>query len=111
MKTTLTLFLAPLIVIAQLVAAPGSAMAQTDDVARPQTTARATLHVDGMVGEACPVLITSALKRVDGIHHVEASYATHSASVEYDANRIGLDQIRDTIRSRAGFETEVAVER
>ena len=61
-----------------------------------------------MIGDSCPVLITSALKRVDGVHHVEASYATHSATVEYDPQRVSLDQIRGTIRRQAGFDTTLA---
>ena len=105
---TIQILVAQLIVVAQLFAAPGTALARAGDEIRPDTTARAILHVDGMVGESCPVLITSALKRVKGIRHVEASYASHSATVEYDAGLVSLDQIRETIRRKSGFETEIA---
>lgn len=104
MQTVLAQILRQLIIVAQLIAAPASVMAQSG----PDTTARATLHVDGMVGEHCPVPIVSALKRIDGVHRAEASYATHSARVEYDPDRGSLAQIREAIRRWAGFETQIA---
>ncbi|MCB1906330.1 MAG: heavy-metal-associated domain-containing protein [Rhodocyclaceae bacterium] len=96
---------ATILSLAQLFAAPGAAIAEAP---APATVVRHTLHVEGMVGDSCPVLITAALRHVDGIHHVEASYATRSATVEYDPGRIGLQRIRRTILRQAGFETTVA---
>lgn len=108
MKSGLKLLIAHLIVLAQLFAAPGTVLAQGSGAPHPQTTARATLAVKGMVGETCPVLIESALKRIDGVRHVEASYAEHQATVDYDPQRVSLGQIRTTIRQDAGFDTEPA---
>jgi len=108
MKTLLKLLIAQLIVFAQLFAAPGTVLAQGDGAPHPDTTARATLAVKGMIGDACPVLIESALRRVIGVRHVEASYAEHKATVDYDPQRVSLDQIRTTIRHNAGFDTEPA---
>ena len=105
MKSTKLRIAASIVVLAQLLAAPAAVMA---DSIRPAAIARNTLHVAGMIGDSCPVLITSALKRVDGVHHVEASYATHSATVEYDPQRVSLDQIRGTIRRQAGIDTTLA---
>jgi copper chaperone CopZ len=107
MKSTLIFFLTKMIVLAQLVAAPGAVLAEAAGEIRPAVTARSTLQVEGMVGEACPVLITSALGRVEGVRHVEASYDTHSATVDYDAAQVSLEQIRDTILRQAGFRTRV----
>ncbi len=107
MRKAAILLIAQLVVIAHLAAAPGRALAGGGEV--PQSaTAHATLNVDGMVSESCPVLLTSALKRVDGVHHVEASYASHSATVEYDPQRVSLDEIRRTIKRQAGFDTAIA---
>jgi len=106
MRTATLLLIAQLVVAVQLVAAPGTVLAA--DAIQPATTARATLNVDGMVSESCPVLLTAALKRVDGVHHVEASYASHSATVEFDPQRISLDDIRRTIKRQAGFDTAIA---
>jgi len=108
MRNATILLIARLVVIAQLFAAPGRALAGSADAPQPDTTARAMLNVEGMVSESCPVLLTSALKRVEGVRHVEASYATHSATVEYDPQRISLDDIRRTIKSRVGFDTVIA---
>lgn len=108
MKSAILRVVTLLLILVQLAAAPGTVLAQAGGDPRPDTTARATLHVNGMVGESCPVLITSALKRVAGVRHVEASYATRSASIEYEPGRISLAQIRAAIRDRAGFETEPA---
>jgi copper chaperone CopZ len=108
MKSELKLLIAQLIVLAQLFAAPGTVLAQGSGAPQPDTTTRATLQVRGMIGETCPVLIESALKRLDGVRHVQASYAEHSATIDYDAQRVSLDQIRRTIRRDAGFETELA---
>ena len=105
MKSVLKLLIAQLVVFAQLLATPSILLAQDSDAA---ITTRATLQVRGMIGESCPVLIAAALKRLDGVHHVQASYAEHSATIDYDAQRVSLDQIRRTIRRDAGFETELA---
>jgi copper chaperone CopZ len=105
MKSVLKLLIAQLVVFAQLLATPSILLAQDSDAA---ITTRATLQVRGMIGESCPVLIESALKRLDGVRHVQASYAEHSATIDYDAQRVSLDQIRRTIRRDAGFETELA---
>ena len=106
MKSVLKLLIAQLVVLAQLLATPSILLAQGSDAAA--ITTRATLQVRGMIGATCPVLIESALKRLDGVRHVQASYAEHSATIDYDAQRVSLDQIRRTIRRDAGFETELA---
>ena len=105
MKSTRNLIAATVVSLLPLIVAPGTALA---DAAAPSSMARKVLHVDGMVGDSCPVLITSALKRVEGVTHVEASFPTHSATVEYDPQRVSLDQIRRTIHRQAGFDTTVA---
>ncbi len=108
MRTELKRLAAGAVLLAQLLAAPGTVLAQGSGAPQPETTARATLHVKGMVGEACPVLIESALKRMEGVRHVEASYAEHKATIDYDPGRVSLDRIRTAIRSKAGFDTEPA---
>ena len=105
MKSTRNLIAATVVSLLPLIVAPGTALA---DAAAPSSMARKVLHVDGMVGDSCPVLITSALKRVESATHVEARFATHSAIVVYDPQSVSQDQIGRTIHRQAGFDTTVA---
>lgn len=66
-----------------------------------------TLQVDGMTSPTCPVLLKSAVSKIKGVKRVDASLASHSATIEYDEHQTNLDQIRDAIEFQAGFGTEM----
>lgn len=56
--------------------------------ARPVEGAEAYLRVAGMHCSSCEVLIDHLAENIDGIHEVRSSYATSTARVIYDAEKI-----------------------
>lgn len=55
------------------------------------------LKVEGMTCTGCELRIENALKKLDGVVEVEAILSNSSVYITYDANRVGLDQIIETI--------------
>jgi len=81
------------------------ALAAEDDGRHAPTLARITLHVEGMVGTGCPVLLEAALRRQPGVRSVDARLARQDAVVEYDARLTSVEAIRAAIKDKAGFDT------
>ncbi len=55
--------------------------------------------------EGCEQRVGRALKRLDGVREVEASYRTQRVEVEYDPGRIDQGQLRERLEL-LGYETE-----
>lgn len=66
-----------------------------------------TLRVEGMATPNCPVLVRRAVIAVDGVTSVHASLKERTATVEYDPARTSVDAIKEIIRDRVGFDSEV----
>lgn len=66
-----------------------------------------TLQINGMTSPTCPVLLKSAVSKIQGVKRVDASLESHSATIEYDEHQTNLAQIRDAIEFQAGFGTEI----
>jgi len=64
------------------------------------------LDVSGMSSPACPKILASAVKHMNGVKAVDASLEQHSATIEFDASRTSLKDIQDTIYQQAGFSTQ-----
>ena len=65
------------------------------------------LHVNGMESPACPILLKSAVSKIEGVSNVTASLADHSATITFDSAITTIETIRDTIEAQVGFSTEL----
>lgn len=55
--------------------------------------------------EGCEQRVDRALKRLDGVREVEASYQTQRVEVEYDPGQVGEEQLRERL-GLLGYEVE-----
>ncbi len=62
-----------------------------------------TLPVQGMTCASCVLRVEKALKGVDGVDQAVVNLATESATVEVDASKLNLDQIKNAV-SDAGYK-------
>lgn len=70
-------------------------------------TESVSLTVIGMKCGGCETNITGKLKAIDGVLSVNASSKDKEVNVEFDAEKISLDVITDTIID-AGFTVETS---
>lgn len=61
-----------------------------------------TLSVSGMTCAACAKAIERASKKLDGVSEAVVNFATEKLSVEYDENKLSIDDIVNAIR-KAGY--------
>lgn len=61
-----------------------------------------TLSVPGMDCEVCPITIRKALKKVDGVEKVTASFEKKEAVVTFDDARTSVDALRNAT-ANAGY--------
>jgi Cu+-exporting ATPase len=66
-----------------------------------------TLDIHGIRCSACVAHIEKALAAADGISAAGVNFATHQAKVDFDSDRIGPEQIVETIRS-AGYDAVIS---
>jgi len=85
-----------LVVIAALGGAHPSAAAEQ----------RITLAVENMTCASCPVIVKSALARVDGVRDVQVSYERKIAVVSYEDSKVTVPALIDA-STRAGFPARV----
>ncbi|MGH2831117.1 MAG: heavy-metal-associated domain-containing protein [Actinomycetota bacterium] len=64
---------------------------------------RATLKIDGMTCGGCEQSLTKALERLDGVQVLDASHQEGTVVIEFDAERVGNDQITDAVEE-AGYD-------
>lgn len=60
------------------------------------------IKLDGVTCTACENKIEKALKKLDGLHSVKVSYATSTADIVYNKNKLALNNIYGAIE-RAGY--------
>ena len=58
---------------------------------------RKILQIEGMSCTSCEMRIENALKKLDGVREVKAIFSSSNVYVTYDANRLELEQIIQTI--------------
>jgi periplasmic mercuric ion binding protein len=90
--------------LATLATTLSPAQAQT---ATASASSHTVLRIDGMSTPACPALVKSALRRLPGVRSVEASLAQRSATVEFDAAKTSVEEMRRAIKRDVGFDAEV----
>ena len=59
--------------------------------------AETLLPVDGLLTVHCARNVEAALKRLPGVHHVDANYLNSTATVHYDEQQISLEKIRQVV--------------
>ncbi len=100
--------LTPMALNLALVAVLAAIVPQVRAQAAPSTASSQTvLRIDDMSTPACPVLVKSAVRRLAGIRRVDASLEDRSATVEFDAGKTSVEQIRRVIKRDVGFDSEV----
>jgi sulfite exporter TauE/SafE/copper chaperone CopZ/plastocyanin domain-containing protein len=62
-----------------------------------QRLIRKTLKIEGMTCTSCEMRIENALKKLDGVVDVKATFSGSSVYVTYDANVVSLDKIIEAI--------------
>ena len=65
-----------------------------------------TLSVPGMGCEACPITVSKALKKVDGVGKVAASLEQKEAVVTFDDAKTNVDALRKAT-ANAGYPSRV----
>lgn len=70
-----------------------------------QPSGKITLNVTGMHCHSCELLIKDSLEELEGIKHAEASEKKGKVNVEYDANKVSIEKIKDAIR-KEGYNTK-----
>ena len=66
-------------------------------------TSVARFLIAGFVSRNCPVLVKAALKRLEGVRHVDASFETKTVSVRYVEGVTTPAEIEAVIKDRTGF--------
>ncbi|TAL99493.1 MAG: mercury resistance system periplasmic binding protein MerP [Rhodanobacter sp.] len=67
----------------------------------------ATLEVPGMTCAACPVTVTTALKRVQGVQGVQVDFPKRLATVRYDDAKTNLAAL-EKATTDAGYPSKAA---
>ncbi|TSA15909.1 MAG: copper chaperone [Betaproteobacteria bacterium] len=62
-----------------------------------------TLGISGMTCGGCVKSVTNVLKALDGVAKAEVSLEKRNAVVDYDAGKVGIDQLKRSV-VEAGFE-------
>ena len=70
--------------------------------ARPSTTT-VILSVEGMTCAACPVAVTTALKKLDGVKEAKVSLSEKNAVVYYDVAKVKPQQMVDVV-NKLGYQ-------
>lgn len=65
-----------------------------------------TLSVPGMYCEMCPATVSKALKKVNGVEKVAASFETKEAVVTFDDSKASVDKLREAT-TKAGYPSTV----
>lgn len=67
---------------------------------------RKKLKIEGMHCSSCAMDIDMELEDLDGVKEARTSYAKQEAEVEFDDNKLGLDQIIKAIE-KSGYKAIV----
>lgn len=58
----------------------------------------------GMHCASCKALIEDVVSDLDGVSHVKVNYATEKMSIEYDENKITIDDLKKTVASAGSYQ-------
>jgi mercuric transport protein len=68
----------------------------------PASFQQVVLDVEGMTCQACPKTVSTALKDVDGVYSVDATYEPPEAVVRFDPAATSVDRLT-TATENVGF--------
>ncbi len=106
----IALFVPVLIVVAVLGVTGVRCCTGTAAAAAAETsTVTATFHVTGMTCGGCEVAVERAVKKLEGVDKVKASYKDERAVVTYDPSRVTPERIIAAIET-LGYQAELATE-
>jgi copper chaperone len=63
----------------------------------------ATLNIKGMTCGGCVRSVSNVLNALDGVAKADVSLDKHQAVVDYDATKLGVEQLRRAVED-AGYE-------
>lgn len=89
-------------------AAAGSASAQQAAASTSSTPAsfqQVVLKVDGMTCRACPKTVSTALKDVEGVYSVDATYKPPEAVVRFDPDKTSVEALTQATKN-AGYPSQ-----
>ncbi|KEK21778.1 copper chaperone CopZ [Bacillus gaemokensis] len=58
------------------------------------------LNVQGMTCNHCKMAVTGALQELAGVNSVEVALQAGTVTVEYDEEKVNLEQLKDTIEEQ-----------
>lgn len=64
----------------------------------------ATLHIQGMTCSGCEQSVSHALRGQAGVLDASASYATGTATVRFDADKVGVEQLARSVEEATGYK-------
>ncbi|MDR1794840.1 MAG: copper ion binding protein [Erysipelotrichaceae bacterium] len=64
-----------------------------------------TIHIEGMGCEHCVKAVSTALLGCAGVENAVVSLEKNAADVEYDENKVSLNELKQAIRD-AGYDTD-----
>lgn len=73
-------------------------------------TRRVTLSVPGMTCAACPITVTRALARVDGVSKTDVRFEKREVAVTFDDRKTSVRQLTEATRN-AGYPSLVTPQR
>lgn len=63
---------------------------------------KTTLKVEGMTCTLCTIIIENAIKTLNGVVNIQASYASEKVNIEYDSKIISISMIKDKLK-KSGY--------
>ena len=72
------------------------------------TVQTVTLDVPGMTCSSCPITVKKALKKVDGVQQVKASFEKREAVVTFDDKKTSVEKL-SLASTNAGYPATVKV--
>lgn len=76
---------------------------KTKDTQRQTAVSAAHLIVPGMGSDHCAGLVSTSLRRLDGVVNIRTNIAAHRVDLEFDTERMDLDGIKSAVE-RAGYD-------
>ncbi len=67
-------------------------------------TQEITLKVDGMTCKMCSITIKTAIKKLNGVENVDASYNDKEAKVLYQQDKVTVDEIITAIQDAGNYK-------
>jgi len=79
---------------------------QADTQGEKGKITEANFNVEGMTCGLCPISVTTALKKLDGVVDAKASYEEKSAWAKYDEEKVNVSKLIDAING-LGFKASL----